>query len=419
MSLITVNKSRFQKITVLIVLIIIVYFSASNREQPLLWLMAALLFSSLIAGLLWPYWLMHNLSVIRTGPERAKEGEAVIFNVEITNSGWMPRFMIEVVDRLPFVRGSQTVDSKTEKTLGVVAYIRAGGIQTFEAKIICENRGYYQLGPVSLLSSFPFGLTEVRQIKKGQLESLIVYPRVFPILSLPLLGCADEIHRGDVFLPEGSGVAEFSGLREYRHGDNPRHVHWLATARYNELMVMEFEPLASASLCIAMDVSKSANVGKGNHASFEYAVSIAASIAQYACHKNIPIQVQGVAELSEGHMMATGERHFQKILDSLAVIEVKENINYSGILHKVAIDCRYGQTIIVFLSQPESEVDAILQAVFQLKTRGARVLAIVFARETFLFKGPDNSCYLQGLSELRIPYFNIHKHDDLTELFNQ
>jgi len=419
MSFFKINKTRFQKISVLVFLIIIVYFSASNREQPLLWLMAALLFASLVAGLVWPYWLMHNLSVNRTGPDRAKEGEAVKFKVEITNFGWMPRFMIEVVDKLPFVRGSQAIDSKVEKTLGVVAYIRAGKTQTFEAQIICENRGYYQLGPVSLLSSFPLGLTEVRQIKKGNSEFLIVYPRVFPILSLPLLGCPDEIHRGEAFLPEGSGVAEFSGLREYRHGDNPRHVHWLATARANELMVMEFEPLASASMCMVMDISKSANVGLGNHASFEYAVQIAASIGQFACNKNIPLQMQGISDLTMGQVMATGERHFQKILDTLAIVEAKVNMSYFEELQKVAINCRYGQTIVVFLSQPESEIDTILQALFQLQARGARVLAMVFDRETFLDKKAGNSRYLQGLSELGIPYFNIHKHDNLTELFNQ
>ncbi len=116
--------------------------------------------------------------------------------------------------------------------------------------------------------------------------------------------------------------------------------------------------------------------------------------------------------------MATGDNHFQKILDSLAVVEAEENFHYSEVLQNVAIHCRYGQTIIIFLSQPESEVDTTLQAIFQLLACGARILAMVLVRETFLDKKPKKPAYLQGLAELRIPYFIIHKHDNLTNLFN-
>lgn len=54
-----------------------------------------------------------------------------------------------------------------------------------------------------------------------------------------------------------------------------------------------------------------------------------------------------------------------------------------------------------------------------LQAQRAKILAIVFERESFLDKKPHQSGYLQGLSELNIPYFIIRKHDNLTNLFNQ
>lgn len=409
----TKKQARLKKILVLTCLTFIAYYSSSQREQSLLWLMSALLSASLISGLVWPHWLVKHLSVTRTAPIRAKEGEIISFKVKVTNLGWVPRFMIEVMDKLPFVND---VD---ETTLGVVAYINAGATQDFEASITCEKRGYYQLGPTVLASSFPFGLKEVRQSKEGDVQSLTIYPEIFPIISLPFRGCADEIHRGSVFLPEGSGVAEFSGLREYRHGDNPRHVHWLSTARLNELMVMEFEPLASASLYLALDLSESANIGNGKYASFEYAMRIAASISRYACDKNIPIQVYSEAERSINLSLATGESHFQKILDLLAVTDAKRGIPYAKVLQKISVNCRYGQTIVVFLAQPESEREETLQAISLLLDRGSKILAIVLDRETFMNRKPSDPQYLLGLTELNIPYFIIRKHDNLTNLFNQ
>lgn len=329
------NQSGFKKVLILTGLIIIVYFSAINREQPLLWLMSALLLASLVSGLLWPYWVINRLTVSRTGPTRASEGETIELKVKISNFGWAPRFMIEVIDTLPFLNNTKSSTAIIEKTLGVVAYIGANSTQHFVASIVCEKRGYYQLGPIKLTSSFPLGLKEISQSKKEGSYTLTIYPDLFPIISLPLIGSPEEIHRGDVFLPEGSGVAEFSGLREYRRGDNPRHIHWLTTARLNDLMIMEFEPMASASLYIAMDLSKHANVGSGKYASFEYAVRIVCSISRYACHKNIPVQLYGEANSSINISMASGEGQFQKILDAMAIVEADGAIAYTEILHLI------------------------------------------------------------------------------------
>ena len=95
----------------------------------------------------------------------------------------------------------------------------------------CEQRGFYRLGPVGLASSFPLGLTAARIAADESIRTLTIYPEVFAILALPLRGAPSQVHRGGYLLPEGAGAAEFAGLREYRRGDNPRHVHWPTTAR--------------------------------------------------------------------------------------------------------------------------------------------------------------------------------------------
>jgi len=413
---------RYLKPLVLISITLVAYVAAINRDQTLPWAIAALLLATLITGFAWPHWLVKRLSVTRTGPERAEEGETILFHVEVRNQGWLPRFMVEAVDRLPFVGAARGMAGAGDKTLGVVAYIGGHATRSFDVPVVCEKRGYYQLGPVGLASSFPLGLAKARRHANGGVQALTIYPDVFSIVSLPLSGTPSEIHRGGFLLPEGAGAAEFSGLREYRRGDNPRHVHWPTTARMNELMMKEFEPLASASLYIALDLSVDANAGQGRHSSFEYAVRIAASIARYATSQGMPVCLSGDGARSLAIGLGTGEAHFRSLLDALAVVDADGTIPYAKALQDVAMRCRYGQTVVVFLSEPEARVSDTIQAIALLRARGANILAVAFERESFLAdavkpRGARPSPWA-GLLDSGVTYLTIRNGDNLVSAFN-
>lgn len=408
---------RYLKPLVLSGLTLVAYAAAINRGQALPWAVAALLLAALVAGFAWPHWLVRRLSVTRSGPERAEEGDTIHFHVTMHNHGRLPRFMVEAVDWLPFV-GAARGDGAGEKVLGVVAYIGGNTTRSFDVPLLCEKRGFYRLGPVGLASSFPLGLAEARQQKNGGVQTLTIYPDVFTIVSLPLSGAPSEIHRGGFLLPEGAGAAEFSGLREYRRGDNPRHIHWPTTARLNELMVKEFEPLASASLYFVLDMSSDSNVGKGRHASFEYAVRIAASIGRYACNNGMPVRVGGEGRQGLNIGVGSGESHFRSILDALAVVEADGVIPYARVLQNAAMHCRQGQTVVVFLSEPEARASATVQAIALLRARGAHVLAIVFDRESFLGRAASVISYWSGLLDSGAVCLTIRNGDDLVKAFN-
>jgi uncharacterized protein (DUF58 family) len=410
-------RSRYLKPAVLAVLIAVAYVAAITRTQALPWAIASVLLATLITGVTWPHWLVRHLSVSRTGPAKAQEGETIHLLVEVRNHGRLPRFMVEAVDRLPFVGAAGG-----EKTLGLIAHIGGGRTRRFKAPLQCEKRGLYRLGPVDLTSSFPLGLAEARQRKSGGMQTLTVYPEVFPIVALPLAGTPSEIHRGGFLLPEGAGAAEFSGLREYRRGDNPRHIHWLTSARTNELMVKEFEPLASASLYLVLDHADDANVGSGRDSTFEYAVRIAASIARYASQSGIPIRMRGEGSRRLAIGIGHGEAHYHDILDALAVADADGATPYAHVLLDIAADCRRGENVVVFLAEPRSRAEATLQAIALLRARGAHVLALAFDRGTFKDRNASSRPLEErgwaGLVDLGVPCIPVRRGDNLVRLFN-
>lgn len=414
--------ARHARVLILGGLIFIAYAAAINRVQALPWAIAALLTATLITGISWPYWLVKRLSVVRTGPERAKEGETITFHVEVRNHGLLPRFMVELVDHLPFVGSSDGPLTLGEKKLGVVTYVPGGSQRRFEVPLACEKRGYYRLGPVGLTSSFPLGLAEARQRRDDGVRSLTIYPDVFPIVGLPLRGSPYQIHRGGYLLPEGAGAAEFSGLREYRRGDNPRHIHWPTTARLNELMIKEFEPLASACLHIALDQASDANAGQGKQSTFEYAVRIAASIARHACGNNIPTRLMGQGERALYLPAGDREHHYQCMLDELAVVDADGATPYAKVLQRVIAECRHGETVVVFISEPAARLADTLQTLALLRARGANVLALVFERATFqpsdAAKDDAAALVMATLLDLGASCLHIRRGADLVKLFN-
>lgn len=412
------------KFIILVVFALAAYLAAISREQSLPWLIAALISASLLTGMLWPRWLIQRLAVSRIGPLRALEGETVVFRVEVENRGWLPRFMVELVDRLPFVGAADNDPNNADKLLGNVSYVPGGGKRSFEVELLCEKRGYYQLGPVGLASSFPLGFAEARKTTNHGVQTLTIYPKVFPILFMPLFGAPSQIHRGGYLLPEGAGAAEFSGLREYRRGDNPRHVHWPTSARLNELMVKEFEPLASACLCIALDLAKDANIGRGKHTTLEYAIRIAASVAGYACTQNMHSRLLAEGSVPLRIASGKGDYHYQTILDVLAVAEADGKTPYAQLLMQIALDCVRGETVLLLLSEPPMRNDETLQALALLRAKGANLFAVLFDRDSFFTVGswvnPDagNSALNAGLLELGAYCLTVRVGNELTELFN-
>lgn len=413
-----------RKILVLLALTAVAYLAALNRAQAFMWAIAAFLNATLITGFTWPRWLVKQLSVSRSGPSRAEQGATIEFQVSVENRGWLPRFMVELVDHLPFVDSADSRSGAGEKVLGMLAYLPGRKRQQFKVPVLCEKRGYYRLGPVGLASSFPLGLTEAKFSRNEGLQTLTIYPDVFTILSLPLQGAPSQIHRGGYILPEGAGAAEFSGLREYRRGDNPRHVHWPTTARLNELMVREYEPLASACLYIALDQAAEANLGIGRESTFEYAVRIAASMARAACIQSTRTRIAGNGRSALRGLAGSGDGHFQGILDELAVVACDGDKPYAHLLDEIGPHCVRGETVVVFLSETRPRLAQTLQALATLRARQAHLFAVVFDQASFLPEGgasgllTDHAAVTAALLDLGAYCVTVRQGDDLVRVFN-
>lgn len=103
----------------------------------------------------------------------------------------------------------------------------------FERSVTLDRRGIYDLDPPVIRQRDPLGLVE-RQAQVEASAGLVVYPPTYSLADPSLSGLL-----ADTAVPERQ---EFDRLREYVPGDPLRNVHWKASAKHDEFLVVEFEP---------------------------------------------------------------------------------------------------------------------------------------------------------------------------------
>lgn len=174
--------------------------------------------------------------------------------------GWSPRFEL-------------TEPVGTERTARLtVSPLRAGHDVSAGYRIPTERRGVIEVGPLRAARYDLLGLARYDEIVTGTAE-VLVSPRAY-LVDMPVLGqhpLGEELAR----VAQRLGPGEFHSLREYVPGDEPRTIHWRASARSDGLKVRQHQMQTLRRLMIVLDQ-------RGDPIAFERAVVVAASLVYSA-----------------------------------------------------------------------------------------------------------------------------------------
>jgi len=183
---------------------------------------------------------------------------------------------------------------------------------TATAHPVFLNRGVYPLSQLTLATDYPFGLFRKERDVPVPGE-IVVWPRVDLRVRTPA-GTAGRRPRADLTSPApGRGIrGEYRGLREYRSGDDPRDIHWKATARTGRPVIREYDRDASEALWISLDVSTPEGVAS------EHAADVAASLLVKMIGQGAPVALHaGENFVPPG----SGPAQRERVLDALARVE--------------------------------------------------------------------------------------------------
>jgi uncharacterized protein (DUF58 family) len=167
-------------------------------------------------------------------------------------------------------------------------------------------------------SLFPFGFLRKSITGGGPLESSLVWPRRVDYSFVPPARATTR-QQGERAVRRGQGT-ELMGLRDYRHGDPQRLVHWKATARLGRLLVRETAEELGQSY--SLWVGAAASEWRGE-AQFETLCAVAGSLAEDLYMRGV-LGTCGVAGGAPTTIRRLSDLH--NFLDALALLEPGEAV---------------------------------------------------------------------------------------------
>ncbi len=235
---------------------------------------------------------------------QAAVGDTVQVTLTAENRKPLPLPSIELEDEFPSalpVQGRYLNFSPKEgravltNTLALWAYQRVRR----RVRLRATARGAYDFGPMTVRTSDPFGLLTCTT-NLPVTQTLLVHPIVAPLerFGLPAYAPFGE-HKAQRRLLEDP--LRTAGTRDYVPGDDPRRIHWKATARSGALQSKVYEPSTRHTVAVFLDIRTFSLAHMGYDPDLvELAICATASIANWALEQHYAVGAYSNGTLSRG-----------------------------------------------------------------------------------------------------------------------
>ena len=391
----------------LFALSVVVFLIAWNRGITLLYGMLAMLLAVLLVSYLAPAWMLRGLNLQHRHPPRINEGESFAVALSVTHSGRLARSMVEVWGEFS---AAPEHDRQHMSFLPLVKK-RSQTALTFNA----DYRGLHKVGPFTLKSAFPLGMHTVQR-QLADASEILVLPQTFPVGFFPYTSGDYMPLRGVNAVSMAGGSDLFFGVREYRHGDNPRHIHWPSSARHNALIVKEFQYVTATELTILLDLHGQANHGEGKHSTLEYAIKIAASVAEHALHQGHHVRLMGFGAQALDMPVHSAEHQLPSLLDALARVRSDGTLSYEQAINQAMNTVRQGSVVLAFAVPPPGKRPSITLTPFAGKH--VKPVWVQMHSDSFLHPVQRQKGGLTWAAG-NMPVYSVYCHDDLAGVFSR
>lgn len=199
----------------------------------------------------------------------------------------------------------------------LIPFLPKQGRSVGQLEMLIRSRGRHRFPHAHVSSLFPFGFFRKGVRYPVDLE-LLVFPEIFDAAAVNRPEAAH--HMGEEASRRAGWGHGIHSLRQFRHGDDPRGIHWKQTARTGRLVYMERESEQSRRLAILFDNGVGELADDDARGRFERLVSEAATAA--LDHLSRGYEVELVTR-DQALPFAGGARQRLAILEALALVDAQ------------------------------------------------------------------------------------------------
>ncbi len=345
------------------------------------YILLGLVLSALVLGLLGS----RGIEFSRNLPAgiRFTVGKPARIDLLLSNSSRFGTSEVEVVDQLPKPQSFE------------VPTLWGGGGDVVEVPVTFGHRGLYELGPAEVRVSEPFRLLQFVRKFRDRTEA-VVYPEVHELSGFSLgSGNTEDGSRGSL----GQRGEEFAGLREYRRGDDRRHIHWKSVARTGQLFVKEFVLQAPRRYTVALDLRRGGL--RVPESEVEDAISVAASVLTHLKDEGLPFRLVCTDRERATTEFGSDEKSYWTAMRLLATVKAGGDMELGvSVLDERR---RLGEGVVMISRTIE---DSLPYTVRKIRGAGLSVVVVALATHTYRLGGTGERTrmaeaeFLQDLARL-------------------
>jgi uncharacterized protein (DUF58 family) len=315
-----------------------------------------------------------KLNIKRQVPERVRAGSKFTVTYELRNKRRFTAWDIE----LDNYKSKEGVNWLSHAETGAVP----NGYTTYtQAELEAVRRGKYILHSPIADSKFPIGLFKWSCSLRDARDMLLVYPSFHPLNNLTLPVGMKYQKEGVSRVSKVGESMDFFGCREFREGDDPRHIDWPGSARSGEIIIKEFQEEYLSRIALIVDTyvpgMKSFRLFKPKKQyseELESALSLTAALTDYLTRGEYIVDI--FAAGTQVYHFKAG-RHltcFDGILDILACLEPNKEHPISRLSGEVLEEISGIGSAVVILLGWDREREELVD---RLRNCGTAVKAII------------------------------------------
>jgi uncharacterized protein (DUF58 family) len=267
----------------------------------------AAILAVIVIGVAWPWIALRGVEcTITFTARRGREGQPTPLSITVVNRWPIPVWGLAIEGALS--NGSDGCEAIP------LAKISGWSRSVFHSNLTPACRGVYPRHSAQIVSGFPFGV--YRAAKRIRVErGLTVWPETCQLTASRPLSAAWSLDTDNS--PAGVGLSGTRcGVREFRHGDNLRDIHWSKSASSDRLLVSERECDRAEKTIVYVNRDSGTSTDTGYDPTLEWSLRIAASLCE-----SIVVH-RGQVELCLGHEtdpIDSGVVGLDGLLDAIAL----------------------------------------------------------------------------------------------------
>jgi uncharacterized protein (DUF58 family) len=332
------------------------------------------------------YWARHSLrhlQVTRTLPERVFLGEEITVKLQIHNRSFLPVPWLQINESFSTVLASPPFHQR-------VLSLDGRETVTLSYTLSARRRGFYSIGPMQAETGDLLGIHHSLQ---GTVKAshLIIYPKIIPVVQLKLPTHSPQAVLPTV-VPLFRDTTRLTGVKDYVPGDNPRHIHWPASARRGHPLIKKFETAIDRDCAILLNLDQTSYGRSGQAAvAVELAIVVAASLANHIINReSLPVGLYTTGLNPETNDVQDfrlgpdkGQAQLMRILEVLARIERHpDDVAFATRLQHHALHLSWGATAVIITSM---ETEELLEQLLVMKRAGYHIALVLVQPAAYVY----------------------------------